>query len=101
MSPGSADIYSAVIPPQNSSQVKYYVEAYDYAGNRAVANNGGQFYIYGGFETILALIILAPVAVILLLIAIAFLQRERKLHEQETKTKMIGSSKQNWIGNHG
>lgn len=61
MSAGSGDLYSAVIPRQNSSQVYYYVEAYDYAGNLAIANNSGNYYAYGRVEetiTVLALSII-------------------------------------------
>jgi M6 family metalloprotease-like protein len=92
MSPGPADIYSAVIPPQNSSEVMYYVEAYDYAGNRAIANNGGQDYTYGASETNLILTIAVPIAIIILLIAVAFLHQRRKSIEKEANARIIDDS---------
>jgi M6 family metalloprotease-like protein len=93
MTPSSDDIYSAVILPQNSSEVRYYVEAYDYAGNLAVANNSGQYYVYGISGTIQILTIAVPIAAIILLVAIAFIQQRRKSYEQETSTKKINNSK--------
>jgi M6 family metalloprotease-like protein len=98
MSPGPSDIYSATIPPQNSSEVMYYIEAYDYAGNLAVANNGGKYYVYGISQTVVVLLILVPVSTILVVIAVAFLYQKRK--EEQTHTRNPDSSNQNAKRNH-
>jgi M6 family metalloprotease-like protein len=94
MNPGPADIYSATISPQNSSEVMYYIEAYDYAGNVATANNGGQYYVYGISEPNQVIIIIVPVAALLLIITFAFLQPRKRLQEQETKTKLSHNSRE-------
>ena len=66
MDPNPGDRYSAVIPPQNSSRIDYYVKAYDYAGNLAIANNNGHYYIYGD-----ALQVLLTVGIAITIIAFA------------------------------
>jgi hypothetical protein len=75
MIPGPADYYSAMIPPQNTSLVTYYVEAYDYAGNHAVANNIGHNYTYGISETLL-LIVFVPVGLFIVCSAVLVLRKQ-------------------------
>jgi hypothetical protein len=66
MDPNPGDKYSAVIPPQNSSQVDYYIQAYDYAGNLAIANNMGHYYTYGN-----ALVVLLVAGIVFTLVVSA------------------------------
>lgn len=80
---GDDDIYSAVIPPQHSSSVEYYIEAYDYAGNLAVANNGGGNYIY--FDLTLALVIASPIITVIAIACIIIVRRMRKSRLEEVK----------------
>jgi M6 family metalloprotease-like protein len=78
MFPGSGDMYSAVIPPQNSSQVDYYIEAYDYAGNLAISNNSGRYYVYGAGEQGLVIAGIAIIIIGLICAAVATSSRRRR-----------------------
>ncbi len=94
MIPGPADYYSAEIPAQNTSLVTYYIEAYDYAGNRAIANNNGNGYTYGLSETTILLIVFIPVCLILICSTILILRKTRRSREEEAKITTIGPSEQ-------
>jgi M6 family metalloprotease-like protein len=94
MNPGSADFYSATIPAQNTSLVTYYIEAYDYAGNRAIANNNQNGYTYGLSETTILLIVFIPVCLILVCSTILILRKTRRSKEEEAKVITIDPSRQ-------
>jgi hypothetical protein len=78
MIPGHSNIYSGVIPPQNSSKVEYYVEAYDFAGNVAVAKSGNQPFAYGSVAQIVLVVAFTFVVVILALISTMYLRTQSK-----------------------
>jgi immune inhibitor A len=84
MDPSPHDRYTAVIPPQNSSQVSYYIEAYDYAGNLAIANNSGHYYVYG--IDVPALVVAGIVITIGALICIAAAISFRRRRPQKVAT---------------
>nr|MDO8099378.1 M6 family metalloprotease domain-containing protein [Candidatus Njordarchaeota archaeon] len=88
MIPNESDSFSAVIPPQNSSIVEYYVEAYDYAGNIAVAKNGNQAFMYGSVVQTVVVITVVFIVVFLTLIAIMYLRTTRKAHREERKATL-------------
>jgi hypothetical protein len=92
MTPRPADYYSAVIPAQNSSLVTYYVEAYDYSGNLAVANNNGNSYTYGLSEATLLLIIFVPVTLIIVCSTVLILKKTRRPREEGPKVITIDPS---------
>jgi M6 family metalloprotease-like protein len=83
MIPGSGDMYSAVIPPQNSSQVDYYIEAYDYVGNLAIANNSGHYYVYGNAGQVLVIVGIAIIIIVLICVAVAISLRRRRPEKVE------------------
>jgi hypothetical protein len=87
MTSDPAAVYSALLPPQNSSQVTYYVEAYDYLGNLALENNNGQYYIYGVSDSILILVILVPLALILVVSTFLVLRHAKDPSKDGTQTR--------------
>lgn len=87
MIPGNSDTYSGVIPPQNSSAVEYYVEAYDYAGNVAVAKNHNQNFMYGSVVQTVVIVAFVITSVLLTAIAIFTIVRLRTTREARQKEK--------------
>jgi hypothetical protein len=88
MTPGENDIYTGVIPPQNSSTVNYYIEAYDFAGNLAVAKNAGQALAYGSVTKIVLAIAAIFTMTFLVYASIMLLRTTEKPHKKEDKSSI-------------
>jgi len=88
MIPSMGDSFLGVIPPQNSSAVEYYIEAYDYAGNVAVAKNGNQTFMYGSVVQTVVAITVVFIVVLLTSIAIMYLRTTRRAHREQEKATL-------------
>ncbi len=77
--------YATIIPEQQPSTiVKYKIIAYDNAGNMAVADNAGQYYIY----TVIPEFSLATILALFIILSMLVVVFAKKKPPKKTKTKL-------------